>query len=254
MSTHKPASWNAFYAAVPRPGKHPRMWPVVAAAIATVVAAASIPLVIVFKLGTEKYPYGLIAVGCVAATIILLMMTLTCYSMFHQAHTWMWGEAELVHAVWVGGEDAVNSVALSMLLMPFAIVAHTHLLFHVVGKQMKVVATRVDGDRLETVRATIHFTPENGRAAYTWLCRSVAWPRTWYALGDLMPGGTRNQYIPPEAVSALSSEILRLRRLQNPGTGAHAKQLPGRAKKLPERRTATSQNVDPGRNRLDKYK
>lgn len=203
-----------------------------------------------------KFENRLFLTGLVAmATIIALIFTTIAYAWYHRANTWVWGKAELVQAVWTGGRDEADQIGLTVLLMPISVLftGLDVLLGMAVGRN-KIVATRVVGDRLETIRTDIGFVPESGTAGYTWICRATIWPRRWYALGDLIPGGTMYQYIPPEAIEALSAEILRIRKLNAPQGGAYTKPLPGLAKNLPGKRPAGATEVKARPTRLDKYK
>lgn len=234
------SNWNAFYSVTPRPGPEPRLWPAFGLLGAALIClAAGVAVLVLFPLREHRDLLGVVAVLLTAA-ITLPVGALVAWGIYHKRHTWKWGEAELVMAVWSIPDD-VSSVGLSMVFMPLSVMLHglDFLIGHLFMNRMFVACQRPIGNRIDQVKVPIRFAPEGGRTVgYTWICRSTARPRRWYALGDIMPGGTFQQVIPDESVAELSQELARIRSLDG-GKPLPQKPLPRKDLRLPQRNSRT---------------
>ena len=191
------------------------MWPVFAYLGGAVVClCVGLATLVVVPWRENRDLLGVTAI-LLAAAVGLPVAALVAWSTYQKRHAWKWGEAELVMAVWSIPDD-VSGTALSMLLMPFSVMLHglDLLVGHFFMNRMFVSCQRPVGNRVDNVKVNISYVPEGGKqVGYTWICRSVIWPRRWYALGDIVPGGTINQVIPDDAVAELSEALGQIRRL-----------------------------------------
>lgn len=206
-------SWNQLYAQVPRPGKTaPWALPAVAA-LGCILSSAVVVLALIHPRWQQWLPWWEPAFTTLAMLTAsgLLVGTAAMLTLCHRRHTWTWGDAELARLVW-SSETEADAVGVAMLLAPLTMLVHG--LGELLGagrSTTTILAERVVEGAVATVKFRSNIHPELGQVGYGWIIRSRLWPRRWYHLASVIPGGGARILIPKEAMIDLQAKFGEMR-------------------------------------------
>lgn len=209
-------TWNQLYAQVPRPGP---VVPWLLSALSAVGCVASTCLVVVALTHPQWQSWlpwwePFFTFTAMLAASVLLVATAALLVVSHRRHTWVWGDAKLARLIW-SSETDVDAVGFAILLAPLNML--TQGLGSLLAAQRSsatILAELVVDERLVSVRFRTNIHPELGQIGYGWIIQARLWPRRWYHLATVIPGGGASIMIPAEAMIELQSKLSALRGMQ----------------------------------------